>query len=635
MLITLSLNLPTAQAQTTDNQPDSKGQVRLVIGSREAVIDGKQVQLAVAPMVSKGTTLVPLRFISEAFGQDVSWDGSTKTITIKGQQMIILQLNSTSVKVNQETKTISMAPVLKGGVTLVPLRFVAEVLTYQVFFDNATKVIAISKEPLPKAVIEVNKKQITLGEKLEYRSASYSPQGLSIVEERWSNPPPWPVPGKYTLSLEVKDSNGFWSLPASVTVNVLAPANRAPVASFQVTKNVVAQGEKLEYINDSHDPDGDNIVDEVWQGNKEVFFTPGQHTVSLRVKDEHGAWSNLYSINITVTDKQLMDELTYNLRYVLPGACFTVNGLDLRSYPSATVNQTSEECTLLLSNNPEKVPGPGVLYRDVVEGKARVFYWHENGSGQPLRFCLLAENKSYESVRLQVLREGTAGPEQDIFGVGRKAMIRYLGAAGSTAWTLAPGEMVIVNAQQYQPAKPGETIHGIYDLFMDGNLTLAVVALPVDANIAQTYPNLQPLPMINLQDRGTFPNADCIFDTSFVADKPSTFVLPDATSMSPLTGYDALTGQPAVNRGNYGVLYHINTQPEEERVVLINPRGGGMCGAVKVNDFVVPIPRQGFTLVKTDVVKGGIIAANRKSEILFMPPGGTSLPLNLVFWPLP
>ena len=57
-------------------------QIQLTIGSRTAFVDGRQVMLDVPPMVVGGRTLVPLRFVSEAMGANVDWDRSTRTVFV-------------------------------------------------------------------------------------------------------------------------------------------------------------------------------------------------------------------------------------------------------------------------------------------------------------------------------------------------------------------------------------------------------------------------------------------------------------------------------------------------------------------------------------------------------------------------
>jgi len=48
--------------------------VELWIGKLEAKVNGKTVKLDVPPMIKKGRTFVPIRFVSEALGAKVDWN---------------------------------------------------------------------------------------------------------------------------------------------------------------------------------------------------------------------------------------------------------------------------------------------------------------------------------------------------------------------------------------------------------------------------------------------------------------------------------------------------------------------------------------------------------------------------------
>lgn len=56
--------------------------IELMVGRREASVDGRPVLLDVPPMVIEGRTLVPLRFVSEAMGAYVQWQAATRTVSI-------------------------------------------------------------------------------------------------------------------------------------------------------------------------------------------------------------------------------------------------------------------------------------------------------------------------------------------------------------------------------------------------------------------------------------------------------------------------------------------------------------------------------------------------------------------------
>lgn len=86
-------------------------QIQLRIGSRQAVVNGAPVFLDTPPMVVRGRTLVPLRFISEALGARVDWDPGARTVFISSGQ--VAQPPSTPRPPVQPTPTPS-ASVIEG-----------------------------------------------------------------------------------------------------------------------------------------------------------------------------------------------------------------------------------------------------------------------------------------------------------------------------------------------------------------------------------------------------------------------------------------------------------------------------------------------------------------------------------------
>ena len=78
-----------AQSQQVTLQ-DNKRIIHLMIGSKEAHLnlfdDGKEPEiiiLDVAPEIINGRTLVPVRFIAESAGADISWDSVARNVNIK------------------------------------------------------------------------------------------------------------------------------------------------------------------------------------------------------------------------------------------------------------------------------------------------------------------------------------------------------------------------------------------------------------------------------------------------------------------------------------------------------------------------------------------------------------------------
>ncbi|QKS72465.1 tetratricopeptide repeat protein [Paenalkalicoccus suaedae] len=111
-------------------------QLVLYVGSDRAYTGKTTSQLLQKPFVRNGSTLVPLRFISESFGANVTWKQADRSITIElGEDTIRLTEGSIYGRVNGTQKTLRQAPVIVNGVTFVPIRFVSEELGAVVQFE--------------------------------------------------------------------------------------------------------------------------------------------------------------------------------------------------------------------------------------------------------------------------------------------------------------------------------------------------------------------------------------------------------------------------------------------------------------------------------------------------------------------
>ncbi len=100
------------------------------------VIDGKVQQYPKAPVLIDQTTYVPLREICESVGASVWWNGESKTVGIKKQEASIAFIvgNRTA---NVNGSTVPMPPTyIMDGKTMVPLRFVSEILGYHVEWNG-------------------------------------------------------------------------------------------------------------------------------------------------------------------------------------------------------------------------------------------------------------------------------------------------------------------------------------------------------------------------------------------------------------------------------------------------------------------------------------------------------------------
>lgn len=118
-------------------------------------VDSVQVQFDVSPKMVGGRTMVPLRAIFEALGASVDWDQDTQTITAYNEAYIVkCTIGKNEMYVNNVEKTVDVAPMIIDGRTLVPARFVAEAFNCKVDWDAAALSVNITSAPIDYSSLE-------------------------------------------------------------------------------------------------------------------------------------------------------------------------------------------------------------------------------------------------------------------------------------------------------------------------------------------------------------------------------------------------------------------------------------------------------------------------------------------------
>ena len=114
-----------------------KADIKVLVNNEPVLFDSK-------PIIKDGRTLVPLRAIFEKLGATVDWNDSEKTINaLKDDKTLLLTIGSKAAFVNGERKELDVAPEISGGRTLVPVRFIGESLECTVNWDDKTRTVNI------------------------------------------------------------------------------------------------------------------------------------------------------------------------------------------------------------------------------------------------------------------------------------------------------------------------------------------------------------------------------------------------------------------------------------------------------------------------------------------------------------
>ena len=122
-------------------------EISFKVGDSTLLINGKPTTVVTPYVVGEGTTLVPVRVITEAFGAKVDWDNDTRTAILEYEGVKInLQIGNKVAEVNGKAETLLAAPELTNGSTMVPLRFISETFNAVVTYDEKTEGITVVKK---------------------------------------------------------------------------------------------------------------------------------------------------------------------------------------------------------------------------------------------------------------------------------------------------------------------------------------------------------------------------------------------------------------------------------------------------------------------------------------------------------
>jgi hypothetical protein len=119
--------------------------IRLQVGNKTAMVNNVRKTLDAVPVNVKGVVMVPLRFIGEAFGALVTWDPVFQIIDIELRGLPIrLQLGANYASVAGKKVILQGIPVNIKGTTMVPIRFIGEAFGAQVAWNAPTQGIDIT-----------------------------------------------------------------------------------------------------------------------------------------------------------------------------------------------------------------------------------------------------------------------------------------------------------------------------------------------------------------------------------------------------------------------------------------------------------------------------------------------------------
>ena len=120
------------------------GQAQAGTVSPTVILNGQKLFFDVPPLIENGRTLVPLRAIFEAMGAKVYWDAAARKVTAtRGTTTVVMPLYSTKPTINGVVYTLDVPTKIVNNRSLAPLRFVCEAFGGKVTWNGNMRTIKI------------------------------------------------------------------------------------------------------------------------------------------------------------------------------------------------------------------------------------------------------------------------------------------------------------------------------------------------------------------------------------------------------------------------------------------------------------------------------------------------------------
>ena len=116
----------------TSSVPAETTEVRLTIGSAAAYINGRAHVLDAAPINRNNRTMLPVRFLANAFGvpnEGIKWEAATRTATLSsGEVTIVVTIDAKEMYVSGKAVALDSPAIIENNRTYLPVRAIANAL---------------------------------------------------------------------------------------------------------------------------------------------------------------------------------------------------------------------------------------------------------------------------------------------------------------------------------------------------------------------------------------------------------------------------------------------------------------------------------------------------------------------------
>ena len=148
---------PREEIKSTSVEIDWKLELTIGIDLLYKEINGveSKIKMDVAPYIKEGRTMLPVRYVAEALGFDVDWNGSTRTVILKeGSTRVEIPVDTNQIIVNGNIYTSDVKPEIKQNRTMLSIANIARALGLQdgkdIIWNSKSKMVTIYRSIVVK-----------------------------------------------------------------------------------------------------------------------------------------------------------------------------------------------------------------------------------------------------------------------------------------------------------------------------------------------------------------------------------------------------------------------------------------------------------------------------------------------------
>lgn len=174
---TVTIQKKTAASNSGSSSTESQTKGIYVLGKKMSDKD--------LPITRYERVYVPLRHIGEGLGYNVTWNASSKTMTLKlGSSTVSVVIDNEYATINGKKTKLDSVPVLYNGRAYVPMTFIQNNFDYDISYDKEKNTVQVEK----KKVTEINeKKPIDYSKTAKIQDIQYDESGgypqLNIIAD--------------------------------------------------------------------------------------------------------------------------------------------------------------------------------------------------------------------------------------------------------------------------------------------------------------------------------------------------------------------------------------------------------------------------------------------------------------------